>query len=98
METIWITDTRIFSSLPVQEPCATIPGVMGTDGLHGEDAMKMLVSLAVLIFSSIALALPITFDLRDPAIELIDEANPPPTHTKGGLNLTATLSETRRSR
>lgn len=37
--------------------------------------MKILLALVVSIFPSIALASPITFDLRDPAIELIDEAN-----------------------
>lgn len=37
--------------------------------------MKLLLALAVAMFPTIALALPITFDLRDPAIELIDEVN-----------------------
>jgi PEP-CTERM motif len=50
--------------------------------------MKILLALAVLIFPSIALAAPITFNLRDPAIELIDEVNSF-SLTQGGL--TATL-------
>jgi hypothetical protein len=37
--------------------------------------MKILLALAVSLFPSIALALPTTFNLRDPAIELIDEVN-----------------------
>ena len=37
--------------------------------------MKILLALAVSMFPTIALALPITFDLRNPAIELIDEVN-----------------------
>jgi hypothetical protein len=40
-----------------------------------DDSMKILLALAVSLFPSIALAVPITFDLRDPAIELIDEVN-----------------------
>jgi len=50
--------------------------------------MKILVVVAVLIFPSIAPAAPITFNLRDPAIELIDEVNSF-SLTQGGL--TATL-------
>ncbi len=55
--------------------------------------MKILLALAISLFPSIALALPITFDLRDPAIESIDEVNSF-SLTQGGLTATLTAEPT----
>lgn len=51
--------------------------------------MKTLLALAALTISSIAFAAPITFDLRDPAIEAFDEVN---SFSLTQSGLTATLS------
>lgn len=51
--------------------------------------MRTLLALAAWTISGMALAAPLTFNLRDPAIELIDEVNSF-SLTQGGL--TATLS------
>lgn len=54
--------------------------------------MKSFLALAALTIPSIALAAPITFDLRDPVIETIDEVNAF-TIARGGVEvLSATLS------
>ena len=55
--------------------------------------MTILLALAISLFPSIALALPITFDLRAPAIESIDEVNSF-SLTQGGLTATLTAEPT----
>ena len=51
--------------------------------------MKKFLAVAALTIPSIAFAVPITFDLRDPAIESIDEVNSFPL-TQGGVTATLT--------